>query len=200
MPAWSPSVTSWCSSPWVTGCSTAATSPESGAVRQSLPLRLFGEAALVAVHAFISGGWERFERLTVLAKVADAEAGVEMDGDVPDADRPVYRRAQPAGHGAGRFPVAGIEQNGELIAAQAGHRFAWAQAVAQALGDDAQHLVTRLVPVAVVHLLEPVQVQVDHGHAAVALAVAPEMRLEQAAVADAREVIHAHHAHRLDQH
>ena len=63
-----------------------------------------------------------------------------------------------------------LDQHGELVAAEPGHRVAVAHRRAQPVGDLDQQLVAGRVAEAVVDLLEAVQVEEQHGHVVVVAA------------------------------
>ena len=71
--------------------------------------------------------------------------------------------AQPLGHGAGRGAVGARQQHGKFLAAQAAYEFMRAQRLRQAGRDFLQHPVASGMAVAVVGVLEVVQVQHQHG-------------------------------------
>jgi hypothetical protein len=84
-----------------------------------------------------------------------------------------------------------LQQQRELVTAEAGRRVTGADARGQALADLDQHLVAGGVAEAVVDDLEVVEVQEDHGHAAVLAPAASERMAyaldEQRAVGQARD-------------
>jgi class 3 adenylate cyclase len=127
------------------------------------------EAAAAAVLRAVQGGVCRqqqfFERLAVLRRKGHADAAVDghhlvgADGNGPPqcglhANGALFQRGPPGG-------IA--EQDGELVAAQARHRVAFAHRLGQAPRHFHQHAVARGVAVQVVHGLEAVQVQHHHG-------------------------------------
>ena len=88
-------------------------------------------------------------------------ARVQREGRVERVDDALRRARGVAG-------VAHVlDQDRELVAAEARGRVAVAQAVAQAVGHRHQQLVAHRVPERVVHRLEVVEVEEHHGHARV---------------------------------
>ncbi len=126
-------------------------------------------------------------RLAVLAE-RDAGAGADPQRGGGELERLVERELDALGDAGGALVVAAVEQDRELVAAEARRQVAGAQAGAQAAGEGDQQLVADLVPEAVVDALEVVEVEEQHDRAAVGAA---ERRLdllgEQRAVGEAGE-------------
>jgi hypothetical protein len=96
----------------------------------------------------------------VLREQRDAEA--RLDADAHAVERQLLR--QLVAHAAEQLERLGLaahvgQDQPELVAAQPRDRVVGAQGLAQALGDDAQHLVAGVVAEGVVHLLEAVEVR-----------------------------------------
>ena len=108
---------------------------------------------------------QRLERVGVLRGDRDADAGLDTEPHAVDD----HRLAQPDGevgrHLACALPAVDVgEQDGELVAAEPGHRDVLARDVGQPLGHLADHHVTDVVTHRVVDLLEVVQVDEHHRH------------------------------------
>ena len=104
---------------------------------------------------------ELFEAGHVALVLADADAEVEAEGLPEHGDRP-DPRAQPAQQRL-RLLGVGIQQDGELVAAAAPGAPAVAHDLGDPLAERAQRLVAGGVTVAVVDLLEQVDVGHDRG-------------------------------------
>ncbi|MNU96316.1 hypothetical protein D3C71_863480 [compost metagenome] len=108
----------------------------------------------------------------------DADADGDGNGMAVHLERLAHRFDQAVGQLAHVFLLADVGQHhGELVAAQPGQRVLLAQHLGQALGEQAQQFVAAGVAQRIVHALEVVQVQAQHGGAAVGGAVL--QRLEQ---------------------
>ena len=79
-------------------------------------------------------------------------------------------------HGAGSVQIA--DEDGELVAAKAGHRIFHAHALLQPIGHSDQQLVPRHMAQAVVDELEAVEVEEEHAHSAT-LAMTPRQDVPQ---------------------
>ena len=97
--------------------------------------------------------------MSVAGEQCDPNAHTGVDGDVLQGERLSQRRAQLARDSGGLLMARAIEQDRELVAAQAHQQVAGPQVLAQAGADLYQQHVACLVAEAVVDLLEPVQVQ-----------------------------------------
>ncbi len=73
----------------------------------------------------------------------------------------IFRAASSA-----RFDVRGRQQHRELVAAQSGHRVGRPQSAAQPHRHFLQHLIAGVVAERVVHFLEAVEIDQQHGEAA----------------------------------
>ncbi len=94
----------------------------------------------------------------------DAEAAADEELLALEPQRRGERREDPLGRVGGVLRAAHVlEQDGELVAAEARRGVARADAVVEALGDLQQHGVAGGVAEAVVDRLEVVEVHEDHG-------------------------------------
>jgi hypothetical protein len=94
----------------------------------------------------------------------DADARVDVDADAADLEGVLQRGPQPQPGGAGGRLVARVEDDRELVAAEAGQRVLRAQHGLQAGPDLAQDLVAGVMAEGVVELLEAVEVDEQEGH------------------------------------
>src|SRR3954447_10098853 len=117
-----------------------------------------GAGALGLVHGDV-GALEQAERVgAVLGEERDADAGVDVHADAADAEGALERGAQPQSRRGRARLVAGIQDAGELVPAEARERVAWPQRLLQARADLTQDLVPGRVAERVVELLEAVEV------------------------------------------
>ena len=127
----------------------------------------------------------------VLAGRADrhADAHVHPHALTANLDPGLEVRQEPARNGDRvHLAARAVEEQGELVAAQAGRGVALAEAAAETVGDRAEQLVARVVAVAVVDGLELVDVEQEHadaGPAAVQRVLQPVV--EERAVGELRE-------------
>ena len=117
-----------------------------------------GAHALGLVHRDVGALQQPHGVRRVVGVERDADAGVDVHVDAADRERLLERRAQAQPRGAGGRLVAGLEDDRELVAAEARERVVAAQQGLQARADLAQHLVAGVVPERVVELLEAVEV------------------------------------------
>ena len=130
--------------------------------------------ALRAVHRSVRRLQELGARLVGAGLDRDAHARGHRDAVVAVDLQRLRDRGSMRSRRRGdlRFVVDRVEQDGELVAAEARDRADLADRVREAGGDGAQQLVARLVPARVVDRLEPVEVEEEerraHGRAACA--------------------------------
>jgi hypothetical protein len=99
----------------------------------------------------------------MVLRAGDPDAGVDGQVDPSEAVRRTQRAQDPIRHLLARVVVGGVEQDGEFVAAEPGHRVAPAHRVLQPGGDLAQEGVTRGMAERVVDRLEVVEVDGQHG-------------------------------------
>ena len=117
-----------------------------------------GPHPLRLVHRDV-GALQQPDRVArVLREERDADARVDVDGDVLDLEGALERAPQPQAGGARGRLVAGREHERELVAAEARERVVLAHRAAEPRPDLAQHLVAGVVAERVVELLEAVEV------------------------------------------
>ena len=115
----------------------------------------------VGVAQHLVGG-----RLLAAVDQGDAGGGGDREPAAGELERLGERVEQVAGHlrgGLGRG--AGLEQHGELVAAEAGGGVARGEPLGEPAGADAQQLVARGMAERVVDLLEVVEVEEEDGEA-----------------------------------
>ena len=122
----------------------------------------------------------------------DAEAGADEAVLALELERLADRGGEPVGDAADVVEVLdALEQDHELVAAEAGDHVVGAQLVGEALGDGDQQLVTGAVAERVVDDLEVVDVGEHHGDLAAQLGLALDRRgqhaVEQRAVRQVRQ-------------
>ncbi len=125
---------------------------------------------LVMAAAGVLGGVHRDVRVANEVVAVGRPARMHNDADArPDgqlASRDRHRLSQllvqPVGHLDGLLLARGVEQHGELVAAEPRQRVAGAHGRGEALGHGPQQLVAGVVAQAVVHLLEAVEVHEQH--------------------------------------
>src|SRR6266540_4602545 len=102
------------------------------------------------------------DQLLALARTAgmesDADAGADHELPPGDPDRLGENVEQPRRDADGMCLVRPVEQDCELVAAEASERVGGPARRVEALRDGLQQLIARIVPEAVVHLLEPVEI------------------------------------------
>ena len=126
-------------------------------------------AALGEVHRDVGALHQHLARRAVVRVHRDAGARLDLEVELVDAERILERDADPR-RDRERLTFAGDvgEQHGELVAAEPGDDAALRQHLLDARADHAQQRVAGLVPERVVDLLEPVEVDQQHGGAAAA--------------------------------
>ena len=120
--------------------------------------------ALRAVHRQVGVAQQLVGGL--LAGVADRDAGGGAQGQLPAVqdERRGQRPPDPLGGPDGALlGVRAGDEDGELVAAEAGHQVARPHRVGEPLGHDAQQLVADVVALRVVDRLEAVQVEEQHA-------------------------------------
>ena len=94
----------------------------------------------------------------------DADRGVLEDPQLgADVGRPAHGLDGAAGNRRTTLDRRALEQDRELVAAEAGDGVARPQQCPEAFGDDAEEAVARRMPEAVVDRLEVVEVDAQHG-------------------------------------
>src|SRR5918995_6687479 len=122
-----------------------------------------GPHPLGLVHGDV-GALQEPDRIPgVLREQRDADARVDVHGDVLDAEGVLERSAQPQPGGARGRLVPGRQHERELVPAEPRERVVLAHRAAQPRPDLAQHLVARVMAQGVVELLEPVEVDEQQG-------------------------------------
>jgi hypothetical protein len=127
----------------------------------------------------------------------DAQAGAD-----PEA---VVAEVELAGHGLQQIlarlfrPLDGrlFQQDHELVTAETGHESRFRQACTDALGDGDQQQIAVLVPQRVIHVLEVIQIQQQHGAGRIrpgARHRPVELVVERPAVRQAGQVVVSEHA------
>ena len=123
----------------------------------------------------------------------DADTAVEVQLDAGELERRAQGVSDAAGHALGvRGVRARPQHHGELVAAQPGEHVAGPQHARQPGPDAAQQLVADVVPQRVVDLLEPVEVQQQHGQPVFRPAPVQQLRelvLQQPPVAQAGQLV-----------
>ena len=120
------------------------------------------------VHRGVGVAQQRLGRVGRAARQRDADAGGHEHLAFHERDRSRDRLGQPFGHQLGGL-LAGdvVAQDGELVAAEAGDDVGRAHGRAQPVGHRDQQAVAGGVAEAVVHHLEPVEVEEQHRDALV---------------------------------
>ena len=120
--------------------------------------------ALRAVHRQVGVAQQLVGGL--VAGVADRDAGGGTQGQLAAVQDERRRQGPPDPLGGPDGALLGVragDQDGELVAAEAGHQVARPHRVGEPLGHDAQQLVADVVALRVVDRLEAVQVQEQHA-------------------------------------
>lgn len=132
-------------------------------------VRLVERVAMLAgllgrVHGAVRGFHEGRDIATVSGKMRDADADARVDLAVAELHRFVDA-AQEAFRHAGRqvIGVEVVDQDAELVAAEACRDIGFAQFLLQASGDDLQELVADVVAHRVVDVLEAIEVHVEQA-------------------------------------
>ena len=116
-------------------------------------------ARLGRVHRDVGALHQRLDVAAVLGEHRDADAGAHEQRQALEAEGLLDRAGEAAGDGLGLLDGgAGRQQDGELVAADAGHQVGAGHAGLQPRADLAQEPVTRLMAERVVELLEVVEV------------------------------------------
>ena len=111
------------------------------------------------VHGDVGPTQQSAQILAVVGEQGDADADVALQGDALQGERLGHHRAQLFGDFDGQVVVGVLEEDRELIPAQAGQQVTGPQLLGQAGSDLDQESVPDVVAQAVVDLLELVQVQ-----------------------------------------
>ena len=114
--------------------------------------------ALGLVHRYVCPLEQPQRVARVLREERDADAGVHVDADAADGERPLERRAQPQPGGTRGGLVARRQHDGELVASEPRERVLLPQDLRESRPDLPQHLVPRRVAERVVELSEAVEV------------------------------------------
>src|SRR3954467_5906819 len=114
--------------------------------------------ALGLVHRDVRALEQPHRVVRVGGEQRDADARIDVDLDAADGEGLLERRAEAQPRGAGRRLVAGLEDHGELVAAEPRERVLAPEQILEARADLTQHLVTRVMAERVVELLEAVEV------------------------------------------
>ena len=140
-----------------------------GQDRQPVPVRLVGRGVverpaaagpLGAVHRDVRALEQHARLVAVLAGERDADAGGERDRHLGQVERLLEAGQQLAGDRARLDRRVQVGQaDGELVAAETGHRVRAAQGGAQPFRDLTQQQVAGVVAERVVDVLEPVEVE-----------------------------------------
>ena len=101
--------------------------------------------------------------IAVVRRERDADAGAGIDLLPVDLDRVRDDLDQPARQRAGRLRARIALQHRELVAAEPRDRVVLADRAADALRDGAQQLVADRMAERIVHALEVVEVETEHG-------------------------------------
>ncbi len=136
-------------------------------------------ALLGLVHREVGLAQQGIGILAIVRIDADADAGADRVAPLLELERLGKRHGEFLRHpcrGPGRRRMA--DDDGELVAAQAGDEVVGTQLVVEAAGDDAQYLVAHLVPLRVVDVLEAVEVDEQQRHL-VAVALSTRQRMAE---------------------
>ena len=124
-------------------------------------------ALLGQVHGDVGPLQQQGHVVTVLGRHGDAGAGGDGQGEAVHFDRALHFDVELVHDLDGALGVGHVgDHQGELVAAQPGHRGAAGGGAEQAFGDFAQEAVADGVTERVVHVLEAVDVQQHDGHPA----------------------------------
>jgi hypothetical protein len=160
--------------------------------------RLVGDDAVLADLRLVHRDVGRAQHAALVAAVLGGEgqpdAGLDAQGHALDDERLVQLDQAALGErvrAGGAVDVG--EQHGELVAAEPGHGVGGSHDRLESRRDLAEHEVAVVVAEGVVDLLEPVEVEEQHGAAAAAPAAELQRRLqpvaEQPAVRQAGELV-----------
>jgi hypothetical protein len=121
-------------------------------------------AVLRSVHGHVGTAEQVLRELVRRGAQRDADAGGGEELEPADADRCRQRPLDPLGH-ARRVARVGdaLEEQRELVAAEPGYHVAAADALLEPAGDRDEQLVAGVMADAVVHHLEVVEVDEEHG-------------------------------------
>ena len=117
-----------------------------------------------AIHCAICAPHERLRRISVPGRESDSNTGADVNAVTPNVDGPLDLGDDGSGDLLGLGRIADPNQNDdELITARAGDQISPPRVALQYSGHVTQHPVTAFVSVAVVHLLEIVQIDLQEG-------------------------------------
>ncbi len=146
------------------------------------------------IHGAVGLAHQLRPGLAVARIERDAEAGGDRDLLVVDRRRRRHRVEQLAGDQSGVLGLGQVlDQDRELVAAEARHGVGLAQAAAETLGHDRQQAIAGQMPEAIVDRLEAVEVE-DHDRDQALVAPGPGERalqtiLEQRAVGEPGQLV-----------
>ena len=146
---------------------------------RGVELKAVAALVLGLVHGGIGVAHQGVDVDAVLGVEADADAQGDIEGPAVQIDGPLAGLGQLFGHQGGvAGAFHGVQDQGELIAPEAGERVALAHLATQAPRRFLQHPIPGQVSQAVIDGLEAVQIQEQQGHLAL-LATGPAQRLAQ---------------------
>ena len=102
-------------------------------------------------------------RLAIRRIANDTDTGADFQVVVADAEFAGHGLQHGLAHLLCLVDRRIFKQDHELVAAEAGHESRLRQARVNALGDGNQQQIAVLVPQCVVHILEMIQIQLQHG-------------------------------------
>ena len=156
------------------GAAQLARQGELAPARRVLPLRVHldpGLQRLGQVHGRVGPLEQRVRVEGVLGEAGDADAGLHAEADRLEVERLAQRVEEARGGVPGCHQADEIgKEDGELVAAQPAHGVDLPYVALEPDGDSLEEHVADLVAERVVDLLEPVEVDDEHGQDA---AVAP---------------------------
>ena len=119
-----------------------------------------GPARLRLVHRDVGAAQQGRDLDALLREQRDPDAGIHPHGDAVHRERRLQHRSDAAGQPFCLGAAGADQQDRELVTAQAGkHVAGGVQVLVQPGGHQPQQVVTCVMPEAVVHLFEPVEVQ-----------------------------------------
>src|SRR5439155_1420549 len=110
-----------------------------------------------------AGWWSRLRAASRRRGQGHPETGVDGDLLPGDQERELQLVDDPGGHPLGGAAVGGLEEEGELVAPETGHRVLRADAALEAFGHLHQQAVAGRVAQRVVDRLEVVEVEEEDG-------------------------------------
>ena len=136
------------------------------------------------------------QRQLVVFRRGNGNANAHVDGNLPATK--VHRHAQQREESRGEcleiiVMCAGLTHHGELVTAEAGNGFTGPHRTGNAASHNLQELVANRVAKRIVHVLESIQIEQEHRHAAVSTAASRQGMLEaiteQHAIGQPRELV-----------